>query len=94
MKKIGIKILKTLSYEEFESLQYLLDYEMDYDDLDCYIEDREIVALDIEDEDLDDRAEDIEVLHALLVEFDRLEIPYELYLFEKEWQSVEISQLS
>lgn len=83
MNKIGIKILDKISYEQFESFQYLLDYEFEYDDMESSIKEQKIIELDIDEED---RAEDLEVLHALLLGFDGDEVKYELYLFDGEWE--------
>ena len=93
MKKIGIKILKELSYEAFESFQYLLDYDFEYDDIEEYVKEKRVIELDIEDEDKEDRVEDIEVLKALLAEFDKDEVEYELYMLEEEWNNVEIDMV-
>jgi hypothetical protein len=89
MKKIGIKILKELSYETFESFQYLLDYDFEYDDVVEYVKEQRVIELDIEDEDKEDRVEDIEVLTALLLEFDKDEVEYELYIFDTKWERIE-----
>jgi len=86
MNKIGIKILKSLDYEAFESFQYLLDYDFEYDMLEEYIKDKKIIELDIDEDDKEDREEDIEALRAILGVFDREEIAYELYIFEKDWE--------
>jgi len=93
MNKIGIKILKSLDYEAFESFQYLLDYDFDYDMLEEYIKDEKIIELDIDDDEKEDREEDIEALLAILGAFDREKIAYELYMFEKNWERIELGQV-
>jgi hypothetical protein len=92
MDKIGIKILDNLSYEEFESFQYLLDYDFEYDNMLEHIEEHKVISLDIEEDE--DRIEDLEALHALLAEFDRKEIKYELYSFLDKWKTKELLELS
>ena len=84
--KIGIKFLDPISYEQFESFQYLLNYDFDYFDMDS----EKIIELDIEDEDEEDRAEDMEVFQALLEQFDSEGLAYELYIHEdEEWKKQE-----
>jgi hypothetical protein len=85
MQKIGIKFLENLENEIFESFQYLLDFDFEYDDLADAIVDKKVIELDI-DEDAEDRTEDLEVLAELLKEFDEQEINYELYILEDEWK--------
>ena len=94
MKKIGIKLLRALSYEEFESFQYLLDYDFEYEDIEENVTHNNIIELDIEDDDEEDRVEDIEALNALLSGFDKDEVSYELYRLDKEWERVEIAQIA
>ncbi len=91
MNKIGIKILDQIDYEQFESIQYLLDYDFDYDDMERSIEEQKVIELDIEEEDRD---EDLEVLYELLAEFDNDGLKYELYLFDVEWEKRELTQIS
>jgi hypothetical protein len=91
MDKIGIKFLDNLEYEEFESFQYLLDYDFEYDDMLKHIEEQKVIALDIEEDE--DRVEDLEALHALLSEFDRKEIEYVLYSFSEQWELKELSEI-
>jgi hypothetical protein len=91
MDKIGIKILDTLSYEDFESFQYLLDYDFDYEDMMEYIENQKVIELDIEEDE--DRAEDLEALAVLLADFDTKKIKYELYSFSNEWRYKKLSEL-
>ena len=93
MKKIGIKLLRELSYEEFESFQYLLDYDFEYEDIEENVNTSSIIELDIEDDDEEDRAEDIEALMALLLGFDMSKVGYELYKLDKEWEKVEVSEV-
>ena len=40
MNKIGIKFEKLLDYERFEPLQYWLDYDFEYEDLEAYVEEK------------------------------------------------------
>jgi len=84
MKRIGIKFSDTLAYEAFESFQYLLDYDFEYEDLEESVAEQKVIELDIDDEE--DRAEDIEVLTELLKAFDAQNIEYKLYVFESEWR--------
>jgi len=93
MKKIGIKFLENLEYEQFESFQYLLDFDFEYDDLVDSIVDKKVIELDIEDDDEEDRVEDIEVLAELLKAFDEAETRYELYVFEDEWKMEKIEHI-
>ena len=85
MQKIGIKFLENLEYEVFESFQYLLDFDFEYDDLADAVVNKKVIELDI-DEDAEDRVEDLEVLAELLKEFDEQGIKYELYVLEAEWK--------
>ncbi len=94
MKKVGIKFLQDIEYELFEPFLYLLDYDFDYFDLEEYVEKGEILELDLEDEDKEDRAEDIEVLNELLKEFDKQGIEYETFVFEDEWKKEELTNIS
>jgi hypothetical protein len=91
MDKIGIKFLDNLTYEDFESFQYLLDYDFEYDDLCEHIKEQKTIELDIEEDE--DRAEDLEALAVLLAEFDRKAIKYELHSFSDKWEVKELSQL-
>ena len=93
MNKIGIKITNALNYEQFESFQYLLEYDFEYEDMEEHIENKKIVELDIDDEK-EDRAEDIEALHSLLLVFDRDEIDYELYILKEEWMAIELNEIT
>ena len=76
-KRIGIKFLEKISYEQFESFAYLLQYDFEYEDLEEYIEEKKIIELDIDEEE--DREDDLEVLSVLLAGFDRDEVKYEMY---------------
>jgi len=93
MKKIGIKLLRELSYEEFESFQYLLDYDFEYENIEENVRTNSIIELDIEDDDEEDRVEDIEALTALLRGFDMSKVGYELYMLDEAWQKVELPQV-
>ncbi len=93
MKKVGIKFLKNIEYEPFESFQYLLDYDFDYFDLVESVEKGEILELSLEYEDKEDRADDIEVLNELLGEFDNQGIEYELFVFDGEWKKEDLKNI-
>ena len=86
MQKIGIKFLENLEYEAFESFQYLLDFDFEYDDLADAVVNQEVIELDIDDDEKEDREEDLEVLGELLSTFDEQAIRYELYVFKDEWK--------
>jgi len=90
MNKIGIKFLENMSYEQFESFEYLLHFDFEYDDMESYVEEQKVIELDIEEDE--DREEDLEVLEALLAELDGT-LKYELYSFDKEWEQKEFSEL-
>jgi hypothetical protein len=91
MKKIGIKFLQTLSYEQFESFQYLLEYDFEYENMEEAIKEQKVIPLDMDEEE--DYADDIEVLNALLVEFDGESIGYELYVWDGEWKSSSLGEI-
>ena len=91
MKKIGIKFVQTLSYEQFESFQYLLEYDFEYDNMEEAIEKEQVIPLDMDDEE--DYADDIEILNVLLSAFDAEEVGYELYVWDEEWRSCSLSEL-
>ena len=86
MQKIGIKFLENLEYEAFESFQYLLDFDFEYDDLADAVVNQEVIELDIDDDEKEDREEDLEVLGELLSTFDEQEIRYELYILDNGWK--------
>jgi len=94
MKKVGIKILSMMNYEQFESFQYLLHYDFEYDNLVEHIESQKLIELDIDDDDKEDREEDIEVLQTFLEAFDKNNLEYELYSFEKTWNTLTVNELS
>ena len=94
MKKVGIKFLQYIEYEPFESFQYLLDYDFDYFDLEASVEKGEVLELDLEEDDEEDRADDIEVLNEFLGEFDEQNIKYELYIFDDDWKREELKNIS
>ena len=94
MKKVGIKFLQYIEYEPFESFQYLLDYDYDYFDLEASVEKGEVLELDLEEDDEEDRADDIEVLNEFLGEFDKQEIKYELFVFDDEWRKEDLKNIS
>jgi superfamily I DNA/RNA helicase len=91
MQKIGIKFEKLLDYERFEPLQYWLDYEFEYEDLEAYIEEKKVIKLEFEEDE--DRAEDIEMLQAYLNKFDKDEIVYELFVMNDEWEKEELKNI-
>lgn len=76
--KIGIKFLEKISYEQYESFAYLLQYDFEYEDLEEYVKEQKIIELDIDIDD-EDREDDLEVLSVLLAGFDRDEVKYEMY---------------
>lgn len=82
INKIGIKFLEKISYEQFESFQYLLHYDFEYEDIEQHILEDKIIELDIDEEE--DREEDLEVLEALLAQFDSDEVKYEMFNFIKQ----------
>ena len=84
MDKIGIKILENMDYEQFESFEYLLDYDFEYEDMLNCIEEQKVIELDIEEDE--DREEDLEALAVLLAEFDRQELKYEIYTLCEKWE--------
>ncbi|CAA6816170.1 MAG: Unknown protein [uncultured Sulfurovum sp.] len=85
MQKIGIKFEKLLDYERFEPLQYWLEDDFEYEDLEEYIEAKKIIKLELlEDED---RVEDIEMLQAFLKKFNQDEIAYNIFLMNDEWEN-------
>ena len=94
MKKVGIKFLQYIEYEPFESFQYLLDYDFDYFDLEESVEKGEILELDLEEDDQEDRADDIEILNEFLGEFDKQGIEYELFVFDNKWRREELKNIS
>jgi len=94
MNKIGIKFLDSMTFEQFESLQYLLTYSFEYEDLNSYISEEKIIELDIDDEEVEDREDDLLVLESFLMEFDNQKIRYELYAYDNEWERKELNQLS
>ena len=92
MNKIGIKILEELRYEQFEALQYLLDFDFEYEDMLEHIAEQKVIELDIEEDE--DRAEDLEALKAVVAEFDIEALKYELYSFSTLWEQKELTQLT
>jgi len=93
MQTLGIKFLDKLSYETFERWQYLLDYEMDYDDLNEAIEEGKIITLDMEDQDPEEWQDDIAMLKMLLSILEQEAIGYALYHLEESWQPMAISKI-
>jgi len=87
MKKIGIRFEKHLDFDIFDSFQYLLDFDVDYDELMEEIDEKKIIELDIDCDESEDRADDLEVLEALLAELREKENGYELFIFDEEWVS-------
>ena len=93
MKKIGIRFLENLEFEQFESFQYLFDFDFEYDDLVDAIIAKEVIQLDIEEDE--DRAEDLEVLTELLKRLDEEETRYELFVEEGgEWKREDLKNIS
>jgi len=93
IKKIGIQFLTKLSYEEFESFQYLLDYDFEYEEVETYTIENKIIELDIDEDSEEDRVEDLDVLEALTIAFDEKGVKYSLYILRKDWEKVNISTL-
>ena len=91
MKKIGIKFEKLLDYELFEPLQYWLDYDFEYEDLEEYLSANKIIELELEEDE--DREEDIEMLQTFLKRFDRDEIIYELFVLNDEWEKIDYNSI-
>jgi hypothetical protein len=91
MKKIGIKFEKLLDYERFEPLQYWLDYDFEFEDLEEHIEAKKVIKLEFEEDE--DRAEDIEMLQVFLEKFDNDEIVYELFVMNDEWEKEELKNI-
>jgi hypothetical protein len=91
MKKIGIKFDKVLDYERYEPLQYWLDSEFEYEDLDAYVSEKKVIELELEVDE--DREEDIEMLQAFLEKFDKDEISYELFVMNDEWEKEELKNI-
>ena len=91
MKKIGIKLFKDLDYEHFEPLQYWLNHDVEHEDVLELISKEEIIELELEDDE--DRAEDIEMLQAFLKKFDNDGIVYELFVMNDEWKKSEFKDI-
>ena len=91
MNKIGIKFEKLLDYERFEPLQYWLDYDFEYEDLEAYVEEKKIIELELEEDE--DRVEDIEMLQAFLEKFEKDEIAYELFVMNEDWEKKELKSI-
>ena len=90
MNKIGLKITdKSVSYETFETLGYLLEYEFEYEDMIESVKLNQIIKLDM------DETEDIEVLNSLLLEVAHMKVGYKLYhLLDEKWIEIQIENLS
>jgi disulfide oxidoreductase YuzD len=91
MQKIGIKFEKLLDYERFEPLQYWLDYDFEYENLEEFFETKKVIELEFEEDE--DRAEDIEMLQSFLEKFDNDEIVYELFVMNDEWEKEELKNI-
>ncbi len=91
MQKIGIKFDKILDYEDFEPLQYWLDYDFEYEDLEEHIEQKKVIELELEEDE--DREEDIEMLKEFLSKFDRDEVAYEVFIFDEKWEKKKIEMI-
>ncbi len=87
MKKIGIKFEKLLDYERFEPLQYWLDYDFEYEDLEEHTEEKKVIELELEEDE--DREEDLEMLQVFLEKLDSNEIFYELFVMDGDWKKIE-----
>ncbi|CAA6803119.1 MAG: Unknown protein [uncultured Sulfurovum sp.] len=84
MDKIGLKFFKAIDYELFEPLQYWLDYHYEYEDFLESIKNDEVIELQLEEDE--DRAEDIEMLQAFLEKISKEEVSYELFVMHDEWK--------
>ena len=91
MQKIGIKFFKDLDYERFEPLQYWLNYDVEHEDVLELISKEEIIELELEDDE--DRAEDIEMLQAFLEKFNKDEIAYEVFVMNDKWEKSNLKNI-
>jgi len=92
MDKVGLKFFKELDYDLFESLQYWLDYDFEYDDLLKSLEKKAVIELDLEEDE--DREEDIEMLQTFLERFEALEIPYKLFVKRGDWVTIKLEEIT
>jgi len=92
MDKIGLKLFKPLEYEIFESLQYWLDYDFEYDDLTEAIENQKIITLDLEEDE--DREEDIQMLQVFLTHVQEKNITFELFNLNTDLEQIELVNLA
>ncbi len=93
MDKVGIKFHKLIDYEYYEPLQYWLDYDFEYEDLEEYIEQNKIIELELEEDE--DREEDIEMLQTFLEKLAHEKIAYKLFRLNntKEWEETKLKQI-
>lgn len=92
MDKIGLKLFKHLDYDEFEPLQYWLDYDFEYDNLIEAVDNGEVIELDLEDDE--DREEDIKMLQTFLERFKQEEIAFELFIISNNLEQIELSKIT
>jgi len=86
MKRLGIKIIdKTISFEAYERMEYLLDYDFEYDEMIDAIEEGKIIPLDMDEEDLE---EDMEALEDMKKELDEHGVSYEIYELIETWKLI------
>jgi len=91
MKKIGIKFEKVLDYERYEPLQYWLDFDFEYEDLEASVTENQIIELDVAEDE--DRAEDILMLKAFLKQFDDAGIAYEMFVMNDDWEKIALNAI-
>lgn len=91
MTKIGLKLFTMVEYEMFESLQYWLDYDFEYDDLIESIENKQVIELDLEEDE--DREEDIEMLQAFLKRLETNKIEFKIYIKREDWLEEEVTNI-
>ena len=92
MNKIGIKILSNLDFDQFEALEYWLDFDFEYDDMVNFIAEQKIITLDMEEDE--DREEDVAMLQKFLTDFATEKVEYETFTFNEEWEKVELENLA
>ena len=92
MNKIGIKILSNLDFDQFEALEYWLDFDFEYDDMVNFIAEQKIITLDMEEDE--DREEDVAMLQKFLTDFANEKVEYETFTLNEEWEKVELENLA
>lgn len=92
MNKIGLKLFKILDYDDFEPLQYWLDYDFEYDDFIEAIENNEIIELELEEDE--DREEDLEMLKTFLERYEQKNIQLEVYILSNNMQQIKVQDIA